>query len=92
MQPRHVEAGRKVVCIEAAAGAVGTPRWQSALRRAIGMTPGARTLGRGRVGRASPSRCGFGPVTKQRLGLIEQWAGSGSAQYFSNYLKTPPIL
>jgi hypothetical protein len=43
-------------------------------------------------GPGSPRRCGFGPVTKQGLGRIEQWDGSSSAQYFSNYLKTAQIL
>jgi hypothetical protein len=65
----------------------GGRRFSTLLRRRQ-----AHAVGRGWVGWASPSRCGFGPVTKQRLGCIEQWAGSGSAQYFSNYLKTAPIL
>jgi hypothetical protein len=43
-------------------------------------------------GPGSPSQCGFGLVTKQGLGRIEQWAASSSAQYFSNYLKTAPIF
>jgi hypothetical protein len=31
---------------------------------AVGTTLGTCAVGKGRVGRASPSRCGFGPVTK----------------------------
>jgi hypothetical protein len=40
LHARCVEAGREVVHVGAVAGAVGTPRWQSALWRAVGKRPG----------------------------------------------------
>jgi hypothetical protein len=78
-----------------AGGTRRSDSWRGAGGRRFNALSGrrqARAVGRGQVGRASPSQCGFGPVTKQRLDHIEQWAGSSSTQYFSNYLRTAPIL